>query len=180
MADSVREDAGKIIVDFSGSKRTQENIKDRSKLTEYANVDLSSGYRKEMIWITRDGRRIAIPNLSDSHLLNIISYLQDRVKKYKMKLAARMLIGAMAQVMMFEHIPDDVLEGYSEESMNKIDNLKKMPNEDFLKKVFPIYGKLKEEAYRRKLTVTEANDLPEPERALERYPETDDVNYGDD
>lgn len=179
MAESVREDGGKIIVDFSGDKKTQHLIKDRSKLTEYANVDLASGYRSNLIWTTKDGRKIAIPNLSDSHLLNIISYLQARTKKYKMQIAAKMLMGALAQVMMFEHLPDDVLDGYSEESMKQIDKLKALPNEDFLKKVFPIYSKLKEEAYKRKLTVEECND-PEPQHALEAMDDYDNEQmWGD-
>ena len=69
------DDLGYVTVDFSGTARFGRATKNHSGLTEYDDVDLASGYPAHLVWTTKDGRRIAIPNMSNDHLLNTLALL---------------------------------------------------------------------------------------------------------
>lgn len=182
MADSILNENGKLVVDFSGQKRTQKALEGRSNLTEYANVDLASGYPANMIWTTKDGRRIALPNMSDSHLINTIFFIRRRTRQYRMQIATKILLNTLTAATLFDFVPNDVLDELSESSMMEIDKLKALPDEDFLRQAFPIYSKMLEEAYRRKLTIPN-NDITKPSKpqhALEKMDDYDNEHmWGD-
>lgn len=149
MTDIYKDAKGEFVVTLGNTP--PKVISDRTKLSEYSGVDLASGFPKDQVWTTKDGRRIAIPNLTNSHLLNIIDFIRKRVKQYRMQIAVKYLAKVTAASMLFDHLRDDELEEYSEDVMKEVKKLDKIPDEDFLHMVFPIYGKLYQEAYRRKL-----------------------------
>lgn len=154
MTDIYQDGKGGFIVNL-GDKKPQV-IKDRAKLSQYSGVDLASGFPKEQIWTTKDGRKIAVPNMTDSHLLNTIDYLRRRAKKYKNQILAQFLLNGIAHLSMFDHVPDDVIEGASDEWAKEADKLSKKPIEEFVGKVWPIYNIMYREAYKRKLIVKQA------------------------
>lgn len=151
MPDIYQDDKGEFVVTLTDPK--PKVVMDRSKLSEYGDVDLASGYKSNEIWTTKDGRRIAIPNLTDPHLLNIIDFIKKRVKQYRMQLAVKFLTRATVANMMFDHIPDWEMDEYHEDVRKQLKKFEKMPDEEFLRTIFPIYGKLYQEAYRRKLLI---------------------------
>jgi len=153
------EEEDPFIVDFSLERKAQEKIRGRASQTEYDNVDLSSGYPKHMIWVTKDKRRIAIPNLEDSHLLNIIAYLRRREEDYKMMHIAQLVKGIVelnALAMMFDEIPyyeeKEIhrLVAQAKEQGREIYNL---PKEAWLRKYNRCYPHLLKECYKRKLLI---------------------------
>lgn len=147
------EENGEPIVDMSGEQRGHKQLQNRSKQTSYSNIDLSSGYPKNQIWTTKDGRRIPVPLMGDEHLLNTIAFLRRRVQQYKNKMAVQFIMNVTATIMMFDHIPDRVIEDYSDETMREIDKLRSLADDDFLRRVFPIFSILLQEAYKRKILI---------------------------
>jgi galactose-1-phosphate uridylyltransferase len=63
------------VVDFSAHTRSGGLMKHHSTRTEHEGMDLASGFPSHLIWTTSDGRRIAIPNLTDAHLVAILKAL---------------------------------------------------------------------------------------------------------
>lgn len=173
MPDSWTDEKGELIVDLGSSNRASRAMKDRKALTEYANVDLASGFPKDQIWTTRDGRRIAVPNMSDSHLINTIQFLRRRAAGYKRKVALQFIMHASFLAMMFDHVPDRVMDEITEDNAKKVDELSKLDDDEFLSRIFKIFKVLLQEAYKRKLLV------PNYRPALKGVPDTDDQNYGD-
>lgn len=156
MSDIYKDGDDNLIVDFStenrGAKMMAQN--ERSKRTDYDGVDLATGYPSDLIWVTSDKRRIAIPNMSNDHILNVVMYLRSRAHRYKMQVACRALMNYSGQMMMFDYeFPPEVIEEQAEAFQKKVDALRKEPTDDFLRTIFPIYSKLFAEAYKRKLTI---------------------------
>lgn len=145
-------DNGQLIVSLKNQKDR------RSTYTEYADMDLASGYPAHLIWTTKDKRRIAIPNMSDQHLLNTVAYLRRRSEDYRKMVIAQLAKGvaeAMIVTRVFD-VPDHLVDEYA----YQIDKLKgeakeifNMDPEALLRKVVPIYTHLLTEAYRRKLLI---------------------------
>lgn len=151
MAD-VWHDGKDIIVSLSSQG------KGYGQYTEYANVDLASGYPSNQIWTTKDGRRIAIPNLSDNHLLNIVAYLRRRSEDYRKFVIAQIAQGVMEATVITRlfDVPDYLEEEYDdfiEEQKAEAKIWFDMEPEQLLRKVVPIYSQLLQEAYRRKLLI---------------------------
>lgn len=147
------DDDGGVRVDFSGTRQTTRNIGNRSGLTEYADIDLASGYHKDLIWTTKDGRRIAIPNMSDSHLLNTIAFLRRRVMNFKRQIAIAAMHQLSMTINMFDDVQDDWIDTAYDRFQRNAKELFDMHDEDFLVKYLPIYQKLYQEAYKRKILI---------------------------
>lgn len=92
------------------------------------------------MWTTRDGTKVRIRDMTDSHLLNTIRML-DRFASAQRQVA---LIEAYA----FADTVQGEQAGYDIENM--IETLEEGDGEDFRP---PIYEDLVDEAYRRKLTL---------------------------
>jgi len=146
-------------VDFSGERHSKEKIRGRAQQTEYDNVDLASGYPRYLIWETGDGRRIAIPNMSDDHLLNTIAYLRRREEEYKqMHIAkiARGVINMAVDAMMFAR---PLARSRAELELELVAAKKEgaeiyaLPKEAWLRKYNRYYPYLLRECYKRKLLI---------------------------
>ena len=86
-------------------------------------------------WTQRDGTKIRICDMKDSHLINSIRML-DRMAEENLSVAyagASMLQGEMASY-------------YAEQEIHSLET-------DGAEAIYPIYGDLMEEAYNRKLKV---------------------------
>lgn len=156
MPDSYNDEKGNLIIDFSSDDKGRKKNQERASYTEYSGMDLASGYPVDMIWVTKDGRRIAIPNMSDNHLLNTVAYLRRRSEEYKKMLAVRNLIKPVALSMLFENAPsfgDEQFDEWYNEAVEDARKMWDMPTEDFLSVYIPIYRKLKQEAYKRKILI---------------------------
>lgn len=152
--DKVWEDPnGDIRADFSGQAKAAKNIGNKAGLTTYSDIDLASGYHKDLIWVTKDGRRIAIPNMSDNHLLNTIAFLRRRVDNYKKQLAMSMLNNMSMAINMFDDIAEEWIETAYARFKETAKEVFDMPDEQFLVKYLPKYQKLYQEAYRRKILI---------------------------
>lgn len=171
MPDSWKDEKGELIVDLGSQNRSSRGFKDRKGYTEYGDVDLASGYPKNMIWTTKDGRRIAIPNMSDSHLLNTIAFIRRRGEIYKKQVAVQMLTRSVFHIQMFDEnmFGSEELEEWYNELSQEAQKVWDMPNDAFLRKYMPIFVKLLSEAYKRKILievdktkVTDARQAPKP------------------
>jgi hypothetical protein len=140
-------------VDFSGDQRSRRVMGNRAGLTEYEGIDLASGFPKQLIWTTRDGRKIAIPNMSDQHLLNILAFLRRRVHHYKKQIAVKMLMNCTVASMMFDEVREEAIDAMREDALATIRELSAMPDDEFLPKVFPIWKHLYAEAMKRGILV---------------------------
>lgn len=147
------EDDGSVRADFSGNAKTARTISNQAGLTEYANIDLASGYPKELIWTTKDGRKIAIPNMSDSHLLNTIAFLRRRVDNYKRQVAMNALHNLSVTINMFEDVAEDWIDEAYDRFKKNAKELFDMPDEPFLLKYLEHYQQLYQEAYKRKILI---------------------------
>lgn len=142
---------------FDSQKKSKkgrgDGARERSERTEYGNVDLATGFPSHLIWTAKDGRRIPIPQMEDSHLVNTINYLQRRVDQHRRALALSFIMKATAHSMMFDHIlnSDEVaINSQVQKQLNTIENL---PQHELADKIFPQYKHLYQEAYKRKLVV---------------------------
>jgi hypothetical protein len=147
-----------MIVDFSGSRRSANLIKDKASRTDYQDIDLASGYPKHLIWTTKDHRRIPIPHLEDSHLLNIIAFLRRRTEEYR-KIAIGQIASGIAQNALALNL-FDMWDRNEEAFQEHITSLKEgghrifnLEGEELLREFFPIYSHLLQEAYRRKILI---------------------------
>lgn len=154
---TVEEDPdGSIRVDFSGQSRAKAAMdKVRNKvLTEYSNIDLASGFPRDQIWVTQDKRRIAVPNMSDSHLQNTIQWLRKRAGQYKRQIAVRASLQYTMQLQMFDwDWPEDVAEDKANHYKEQLDNFMKQPDDDFLRDYCPQFKYMLQEAYKRKILI---------------------------
>lgn len=172
MSDRWDED-GNPFVDFSGADRARKAMKDKAKLTEYADIDLASGFPTRMVWTTKDGRRIAIPNMTDNHILNTIAYLRRNASNYRSHLVAQlaMRLSELTLVgMLFENAPfhsDPEFDHAFKQLKAKGHKIFQMTDEEILRKYVPQYQNLYQEAYKRKVllevdaTKLEAKDFNE-------------------
>jgi hypothetical protein len=159
MTDNIRQAPnGDYIVDFSGSKRSANMIAPRADAI-YGNIDLASGYPDHLIWVTKDKRRIAIPNLSDDHLNNIICFIRKQTIPYKKKIATKITINglttmlSMSNAEAFTALTDEEDKVFTLAVSQGVSTILNMPDEDFLLKFFPIYNNLIQEATKRNLTI---------------------------
>lgn len=164
-------DNGDPVVDFSGDSRARRTFKDRAQMSEYGDMDLASGFPSSLIWTTKDGRRIAIPNMTDDHLLNTIAFIRRRAEQYKRQVAVQFLMRVTGTMMMFDHLPEDVIDSYSEKASVKLKELQDMDPEAFLRTIFPIYSLLYQEAYKRKILIeVDATKVEEAPRRIRKKP----------
>lgn len=94
-------------------------------------------------WITRNGREILIRDMTDSHLLNAIKYLQQRAHRYK----ALYVLTAMKAADVHHG------EGAADAIDSELDAAMEITAEDALAQCVPAYESLCTEADRRKLEV---------------------------
>lgn len=152
-------DDGEMIIDFSGDLQSRRITRTKSEQAVKGSTDLGSGFPQDMVWVTKDHRKIPIPHMTDDHILNALNKLRDGavVNRLRMKLAARILIGGVAQLrsvdLAISHPPPtaEALEAVGDSYIQKAEELKALSNEDFLRQYMPIYKHLVREAYKRKL-----------------------------
>jgi len=147
------DDEGNITVDFSSQNRAHQNIKHRSQLTEYGAIDLATGFPTSQIWVTRDGRRIAVPNMSDDHLINVIAFLRRRAPQLKRKYGVALLLKQLTITTshLFASMSDDTQNDIRHEMSGDFAIIQSLSNDDFLREHVPIFSHLLQEAYKRKL-----------------------------
>lgn len=153
-----------VLIDFtqdlSGNNNSQRNKRSRERAQDpYADgVDLSSGYPKHLIWTTKDNRRIPIPMMTDSHLLNTIAFLRRRVEVYRKMAIAQIALDITNNVVITRLF--DLPDSHEEEFIQANERLRKRGHEIFnlspeevLHKFLPQYKHLYQEAYKRKILI---------------------------
>lgn len=156
MPDSFIDDEGNLNVNFSSQNKAKAYANKRKDQTEYANMDLASGYPAHLIWTTKDKRRIAVPNLADDHLLNILAYIRRNIDLYKRVIImqiSKAIIHNLAVSSLFD-IPEYEEEEFrraNEELKSKGHRIYNLSDEQFLVEFVPIYRHLYQEAYNRKI-----------------------------
>jgi hypothetical protein len=160
MTDVYFDNDGKdLIVDLRPQK-----VDDKTFRPEYPEgVDLASGYPDDQVWTTRDGRRFAVPNMSDKHLLNTIAFLRRREEEYKRTVIAQYagrIVNMTVVGMMFENAPfhgdaefDEACDRLREQGHEAAKKLFAMQTEEWLRENIPQYPYMLQEAYRRKILV---------------------------
>lgn len=169
------DEGGDAFVDFSGDAKARKIFKTRSQLTEYADIDLASGFPAKQIWTTKDGRRIAIPNMSDSHLNNTIAFLRRNASKYRTNLV-KQLAAHLAELslvgMLFENAPfhgDEEFDAAYEQIKARGHAIFNMSDEEILRKYVPQYSFLYQEAYKRKILLeVDATKIAPPKEIARR------------
>lgn len=175
-----------VFVDFSGDNRANAKMRDAAQRTRYNNTDLASGYPESLIWTTKDGQRIAIPNLADSHLLNILAFLRRRVENYKKQILAELakgIIQNLSIVMLFDVTSKDEarFESANEEIKREAQRIINLSDDEFLREFVPKHALLYREAYERKLLIeVDKSKLTNlPNHAIEKDADWEDSNWGD-
>lgn len=156
MPDTWLDEDGNLFVDLGSDDRSHNSSKKRSSRTTINNVDLASGFPPDQIWTTKEGQRIPVPMMQDSHLLNVIAFLRRNVEHYKKQVAMGDLVQATAVGMMFENAPFHGDESFDEWYNSQIERAQKiwdMPTDKFLRGYHPIWKYLIQEAYKRKLLI---------------------------
>ena len=158
MPDSYYDENGKFIVDLGAGERAARANAGRKRLSEYGDIDLASGFKAKEIWTTQDGRRIAIPNLTDDHLLNILAYLRRRVPDYKRFIIAQFAKHS-AQIVSVTNLFDtddrwnDQADKVLKHNLKEGKKVFNMGEDEFLSKYVPKWGRLYQEAYKRKILI---------------------------
>jgi len=95
--------------------------------------------KQTTIWTCKDGKRLRICDMTDSHLQNAIAMLE---RKAKMLLPQEISAAYSCLAMM----SGDMAQFYCEQD---IERMEESTPEEWLERVCPIYGKLLEEQERR-------------------------------
>jgi len=159
---------GNLIIDFTGSDSSSAEFAKASS-TESINqrqIDPATGYPKDMIWTTKDGRRIPIPHMQDSHLLNVIAFLRRRVEPVYKKMILREILKSiirstaycMTPLNVFDNLDvEDNTTSYMEDIKAEATSIGKkvlaMDADTFLRTYSPQFPHLYQEAYKRKLLI---------------------------
>lgn len=180
------DEGGDAFVDFSGDAKARKIFKTRSQLTEYADIDLASGFPAKQIWTTKDGRRIAIPNMSDQHLNNTIAFLRQNASIYRTNLV-KQLASHLAELsligMLFENAPfhgDPAFDDAYDHLKEKGHEIFTLSDEEILRKYVPQYPFLYQEAYKRKILLEVDNTLITPTEIGRRYKNAKRAKKDDD
>ena len=93
------------------------------------------------VWVTREGQRVRVQDLSDSHLSNTIQFLRRRVTTFRINYALRadQAIASLNGEQARYSIEDGAAYTLS------------LQDDDFLAEVIPTWASLLKEADRRKL-----------------------------
>lgn len=162
---------GNLIVDFSGSNESAAEFSKAARTANERQIDPATGYSKDMVWTTKDHRRIPIPHMQDSHLLNTIAFLRRRVEPvYKKMLIAKIIQGIISNntklnefdwlfggndhwqnfgQSFFEDMVKDANASLKEQARQVYD----MDADTFLRTYSPQFPNLYQEAYKRKLLI---------------------------
>lgn len=156
MPDTYTDEKGNLIIDLGSSSRGHNTLAERARKAAFARVDLGSGYPIEMMWITKDGRRIAIPNMDDEHIQNTVRHLRKISETLKHraaigKLLASVLVSADMHIAPFPD--DDDLDQWYNAQTEEAQRIWDMPTNDFLREFVPQYEHLLTEMYKRKLLI---------------------------
>lgn len=93
------------------------------------------------IWVTRDGQRIPVKDMTDSHLINTIRLLRGNALPFK--------IGELKPLS--HYIANDPPDGAYDAAMMEIDQLVEMDDDEYLSARIPTFDAMLAEAKRRKL-----------------------------
>lgn len=104
--------------------------------------------KQTAVWTTRDGRKVRLCDMADSHLLNTIKYLKKRTEA---RLAAEIALGYRVLCGLQGEMAQLCVE-------QDLDRLESEDPESFLLEHFPLYEKLLLEAERRKLPIGKTTD----------------------
>lgn len=156
---------GNLIIDFTGGDESSAEFAKASS-TESINqrqIDPATGYPQDMIWATKDGRRIPIPHMQDSHLLNTIAFLRRRVEPvYKPNHLRHLLKHLFRITFTLNMFDDNGMDLEDEEDLiiqTKIrlgvegKRILQMDADTYLREFSPQFPHLYQEAYKRKLLI---------------------------
>lgn len=162
------EEGDSLIVNFGSSNKKSQRTKERMSQSEYDNVDLASGYPRDMIWTTQDGKRIAIPNMTDSHLLNTIAWVRNNIQKPIMKYLADLILSNDHNKMVWmifdmdprmEEKYEQIINSNNEFIRKEKDKIDKMSEDEKCRMFCPQFKYMLREAYKRKILIeAEKND----------------------
>lgn len=147
---------GELLIDFNDPSTEDKAEYSRQAKHQLAtnDIDLGSGWPKELVWTTKDKRRIPIPQMADSHLLNTIAFLRRRVADvYKPKHIRALLRGAVRfslHTHMFE-FPANREKVVYEAITDEGKRIFQLSDDDYLREFLPQFQQMYQEAYKRKL-----------------------------
>jgi hypothetical protein len=109
----------------------------------------------ELSWVTRDGRRILVADMTDQHVVNTIKMLRRNVEMYRLAFLSNMW-------RYMENAPD----GAYDACVSAERETEEMSREEFLLMDKPTYAKLLREAHDRHLDISEMPTEQEINRAM--------------